>query len=109
VFSVDPETGLPQISETQILEYSRLLSEDIGYRTVGTAEHALADKWMAEKAYEVQSECERLVQLDPGCNLECEVWHQRGSGSHRYVPAALFYPLFAIFFRVNHTQVRHDG
>jgi hypothetical protein len=98
VFSVNPETGLPQISEAQILEYARQLSEDIGYRTVGTAEHALADKWMVEKAYKVQSECERLVQLDPGRKLECEVWHQRGSGSHRYAPAVLLYPLFCLIF-----------
>lgn len=41
---IDPKTGLPQISETQILAYTRHLSEDIGYRTVGTSEHALADK-----------------------------------------------------------------
>jgi hypothetical protein len=86
LFSVNSETGLPQISESQILAYTRHLSEDIGYRTVGTAEHALADKWMIETAYKIQRECERLVQVDPGRKLECEVWHQRGSGSHRYVP-----------------------
>ncbi|KAI0262359.1 hypothetical protein BC834DRAFT_925273 [Gloeopeniophorella convolvens] len=81
---INSETGLPQISETQILAYSQYLSEDIGFRTVGTYEHALADKWMADTAYEIQKECERLVQSDPGRNLECEVWHQRGNGSHRF-------------------------
>jgi hypothetical protein len=86
--SVDPGTGLPQISEAQILAYSRILSEDIGYRTVGTFEHALADKWMVDTAYEVQRECERLVRVDSGRKLECEVWHQRGSGSHRCVRAS---------------------
>ncbi|KAI9455042.1 hypothetical protein F5148DRAFT_409217 [Russula earlei] len=80
----DPESGLPQISETQILAYVRHLSKDIGYRTVGTFEHALADKWMVEKAYGIQRECEQLVRMDPRRNLECEVWHQRGSGSHRF-------------------------
>jgi hypothetical protein len=84
---IDPETGLPQISETQILAYARHLSEDIGYRTVGTYEHALADGWMVDMAYEVQKECERLVGADTGRKLECEVWHQRGSGSHRCVRA----------------------
>ncbi|KAI0297822.1 hypothetical protein B0F90DRAFT_1811013 [Multifurca ochricompacta] len=81
---VNSDTGLPQISETQILAYVRHLSEDIGYRTVGTAEHALADKWMVDTAYEIQKECEQLVRADPGRKLECEVWHQRGSGSHRF-------------------------
>lgn len=84
-FSVDPKTGLPQISESQILAYVRHLSEDIGFRTVGTAEHALADKWMVDKAHEVQRECQRLVEVDPERKLQCEVWHQRGSGAHRYV------------------------
>ncbi|KAH9989914.1 hypothetical protein BJV74DRAFT_922202 [Russula compacta] len=81
---VDPGTGFPQVSETQILAYVRHLSEDIGYRTVGTAEHALADEWMVDTAHKVQRECERLVHVDPGRRLECEVWHQRGSGSHRF-------------------------
>ncbi|KAI0262019.1 hypothetical protein BGY98DRAFT_1192657 [Russula aff. rugulosa BPL654] len=48
-------------------------------------EHALADKWMVDTAHEIQKECERLVRLDPGeRKLECEVWHQQGSGSHRF-------------------------
>ncbi|KAH8993018.1 hypothetical protein EDB92DRAFT_1986255 [Lactarius akahatsu] len=81
---VNPDTGLPQISETQILAHVRHLSEDIGFRTVGTAEHALADKWMIDTAHEVQRECQRIVQADPERKLECEVWHQRGSGAHRF-------------------------
>ena len=93
-FSVNPETGLPQISETQIISYVRHLSEDIGFRTVGTAEHALADKWMIDKALEVQKECQRLVEADPERNLECEVWHQRGSGAHRYVPGFIIQPQY---------------
>lgn len=85
-FRVDPSSGLPQISETQILAYVRHLSEEIGYRTVGTSEHALADKWMVDTAYEIQDECERLVRADPsGRKLQCDVWHQQGSGSHRCV------------------------
>lgn len=81
---INPKTGLPQISETQILGYVRHLSEDIGFRTVGTAEHALADKWMVDTAHEVQRECQRLVEANPERKLECEVWHQRGSGAHRF-------------------------
>ena len=110
--SVNPETGLPQISETQILAYARHLSEDIGYRTVGTFEHALADKWMVNTAYEIQKECERLVREDPRRKLECEVWHQRGSGSHRCAPmvdslehSVTLVPINTIW----RSQVRHDG
>lgn len=64
----------------------RHLSEDIGFRTVGTAEHALADEWMIKTAHQVEKECQRIVEVDPERKLECEVWHQRGSGAHRYVP-----------------------
>ena len=76
-------TSLPQISEAQILGYSRHLSEAIGYRTVGTREHALGDAWIAGKAEEFQKQCEDLVKAHPERHLECEVWRQEGSGSHR--------------------------
>jgi hypothetical protein len=64
-------------------------------------EHALADKWMVDTAYEVQKECERLVRADPGeRKLECEVWHQQGSGTHRYVACRSLHKLFIhmVFF-----------
>lgn len=79
---VDSVTQLPQISEANILSVARTLSEDIGFRTVGTYEHALGDTWMAERANEMQKECQRIVAAT-GRKLQCEVWHQRGSGSHR--------------------------
>ncbi|TFK34083.1 hypothetical protein BDQ12DRAFT_690347, partial [Crucibulum laeve] len=80
---IDPVTNLPQISESRILGFAKHLSEDIGYRTVGTLEHALADTWMVEKAEEVKKNCERVVAAT-GKKLECEVWRQEGSGSHRF-------------------------
>ena len=52
---VDPRTGLPQILEST---YVRHLSENIGYRTVGTTEHTLTDKWMVDTAYEIREESE---------------------------------------------------
>ncbi|KAF8972707.1 hypothetical protein BDZ97DRAFT_1649998 [Flammula alnicola] len=79
----DPITKLPQISEERILGVARHLSEDIGYRTVGTYEHALADRWMVEAAEQVQQNCERIVNKT-GRKLECEVWRQEGSGNHRF-------------------------
>jgi hypothetical protein len=81
--SVDPATSLPQISETQILSYAKTLSEDIGYRTVGTREHALGDAWMVKQAQDLQRQCEEVVNANPSRHLQCEVWRQEGSGSHR--------------------------
>ncbi|KJA25691.1 hypothetical protein HYPSUDRAFT_37128 [Hypholoma sublateritium FD-334 SS-4] len=79
----NPTSGLPQLSEERILGVAKHLSEGIGYRTVGTYEHALADKWMLDAANQVKQNCERIVtQTDR--NLECEVWRQEGSGYHRF-------------------------
>ncbi|KIM39558.1 hypothetical protein M413DRAFT_447037 [Hebeloma cylindrosporum] len=79
----NPETNLPQISEERILGISKHLSEGIGYRTVGTYEHSLADKWMVQAAEQVQQNCERIVRRT-GRKLVCEVWRQEGSGNHRF-------------------------
>ncbi|KAJ7289288.1 hypothetical protein C8J57DRAFT_1277230 [Mycena rebaudengoi] len=80
---INSKTNLPQISEARILGFARYLSEDIGYRTVGTYEHALADTWMVEQAEEAKRNCERVVR-ETGRKLECEVWRQQGSGTHRF-------------------------
>ncbi|EJU00467.1 hypothetical protein DACRYDRAFT_16916 [Dacryopinax primogenitus] len=81
-----PLTGTPQLSEHHILNTARYLSESIGYRTVGTREHALADVWMSEQLQEVQSLCEeeasRRRERGEG-GVECEIWRQEGSGKHR--------------------------
>ncbi|KAG5638589.1 hypothetical protein H0H81_011675 [Sphagnurus paluster] len=79
----DPATKLPQISEARILGFAKHLSENIGYRTVGTKEHALADDWMVLQAKAFQRNCEAVV-VATGRKLECEVWRQEGSGSHRF-------------------------
>ncbi|KAJ7639617.1 hypothetical protein DFH06DRAFT_1217545 [Mycena polygramma] len=76
-------TGLPQISEARILGYAKYLSEEIGYRTVGTYEHALSDTWMVQEAEEAKRNCERVVK-ETGRKLQCEVWRQQGSGTHRF-------------------------
>ncbi len=78
----NPTTNLPQISEQRILGVAKHLSEGIGYRIVGSYEHALADEWMVEAAEQVKRNCERIVLLT-GRKLECEIWRQEGSGNHR--------------------------
>ncbi|EDQ99733.1 uncharacterized protein LACBIDRAFT_315254 [Laccaria bicolor S238N-H82] len=57
---------------SRILGVVKQLSEDIGYRTVGTLEHALADKYMVAQAEEVKKNCEKLM-AESGRKLECEV------------------------------------
>ncbi|KAL1744532.1 hypothetical protein HDZ31DRAFT_82588 [Schizophyllum fasciatum] len=79
----NPVTGLPQISEARILDVAKTLSEDIGYRIVGTEEHARGDAWVYDQARAFQEECDAVVKSQ-GRALECEVWHQQGDGSHRF-------------------------
>ncbi|KZO92928.1 hypothetical protein CALVIDRAFT_540603 [Calocera viscosa TUFC12733] len=76
-------TGAPQLSEHRMLDIARHLSEDIGYRTVGTREHALADGWMSEQLADLKTLCDAEAAVD-GRELECEVWRQEGSGKHRF-------------------------
>ena len=78
------DNGLPQISEARILDVAKTVSEDIGYRIVGTEEHAQGDVWMVDQARAFKDECDALAQSQ-GRALECEVWHQTGDGSHRCV------------------------
>lgn len=80
---MNPSTQLPQISEANILGVAKYLSEDIGFRTVGTFEHALADTWMVQQAEKMQAECEKIA-AETGRKIECETWHQQGSGNHRF-------------------------
>ncbi|KAK7456416.1 hypothetical protein VKT23_010664 [Stygiomarasmius scandens] len=81
--TINPVTKLPQISEARILGVSKHLSEDIGFRTPGTYEHALGDKWMYEQVEEFKKKCDEMI-AESGRKLECEIWRQEGSGSHRF-------------------------
>ncbi|KAG8969548.1 hypothetical protein FRC03_001987 [Tulasnella sp. 419] len=84
----DPTTGLPQLSETAMLAHAQHLSETIGYRTVGTREHAMGDKYVLEQAELIQRQCEdvvlRAANIGKTRRLQCEVWRQEGSGTHRF-------------------------
>ncbi|KAJ3727351.1 hypothetical protein DFJ43DRAFT_1133193 [Lentinula guzmanii] len=80
----DPITHAPQISESRILEVSRILSEDIGFRTPGTREHALGEEWLWDQVTKMRNDCREIVRNSPHRHLECEIWHQKGSGSHRF-------------------------
>lgn len=84
VHPYDPITSLPHPSESTILSYAKYLSEDIGYRTPGTRQHAQADAWWYHKVQEIEQLCRRVVEKEPGRKLECNVWRQHGSGNHRF-------------------------
>ncbi|TBU47465.1 hypothetical protein BD309DRAFT_855887 [Dichomitus squalens] len=81
---INPATSLPQLSEAHILAHAKYLSEDIGYRTVGTSEHAAGDAWMLKQAEMLCEESKEVLRAHPERKLQCEVWHQQGSGSHRF-------------------------
>jgi hypothetical protein len=91
-----------RVSEANILAVAEHLSGTIGYRTVGTKEHAEGDAWMLAQAKKIQKECERIVRdVHSGRNLECEVWRQEGSGRHRYyscAPNVRYADSFTFFF-----------
>ncbi|KIO27275.1 hypothetical protein M407DRAFT_73396 [Tulasnella calospora MUT 4182] len=97
-------TGLPQLSEKAILEHSRVLSEDIGFRTVGTREHALGDQYVHEQALRIQKECEDVVKKAPTRKLECEVWRQEGSGTHRF--DMMGKPVFKVYENLSNIIIR---
>lgn len=80
-----PDTCQPQLSEAAILNHVKFLSEDIGFRTVGTLEHMLGDEYMFRLAHLLKDKCEEAVRNETGRHLECEVWRQSGNGSHRCV------------------------
>ncbi|KAL5492913.1 hypothetical protein ACEPAI_4361 [Sanghuangporus weigelae] len=80
----DNVTGIPRLSERVVLDHARILSEEIGFRTVGTREHALGDAWVLKKVQELGKLCDAVVKLDPTRKLQCEVERQTGSRSHRF-------------------------
>ncbi|KIJ43580.1 hypothetical protein M422DRAFT_229023 [Sphaerobolus stellatus SS14] len=74
-----------RLSEAHMLDVAKHLSETIGYRTVGTKEHAEGDAWMVEQVKLLKKECDNIVKnVHSGRHLECEIWRQEGSGKHRF-------------------------
>lgn len=39
---------------------------------------------MVDQANAVKAQCDAIVAASPHRGLECEVWHQKGNGSHRF-------------------------
>ena len=80
-------SGGPQISEKKILADTKTLSQTIGYRIVGTKEHARGDDWGVMKVRELKRTCDSVVakakEEKRNIRLECEWDRQQGSGTHR--------------------------
>ncbi|KAG8893391.1 hypothetical protein FRB99_001981, partial [Tulasnella sp. 403] len=104
----DMYSGLPQMSEKAILAHAKYLSEDIGFRTVGTREHALGDKYVHEQAKLIQAACQEAVKMAPTRRLECEVWRQEGSGTHRF--DIMGKPVYKVYEKLSNIVLRiSDG
>lgn len=90
-YSLYDDFGAPQISEGRILEHVSELTDphSIGFRTVGTKEHALGDAWAVRQVQNLAALCESVkatAELEGRkVDLECEWDRQQGSGTHKYV------------------------
>lgn len=67
--------GRPQPSEEIVLSHVQAL-ENIGYRTVGTHEALAGEQYVLNQVLELVEKC------NAGGILNCEWWHQKGSGFH---------------------------
>jgi hypothetical protein len=87
---VDSLTSPAHFSEQAALEHISVLSDQIGYRIVGTKQHVEAEKWVESivKQYEgwhrtVEGSDAGNVTGDARGDTQVEVWTQIGDGSHR--------------------------
>ncbi|KAL0245460.1 hypothetical protein I308_104589 [Cryptococcus tetragattii IND107] len=69
--------GRPQPSEEIVLSHVQAL-ENIGYRTVGTHEALAGEHYVLSQVLELVEKC------NAGGILNCEWWHQKGSGFHAF-------------------------
>ncbi|OXG17593.1 hypothetical protein C367_05083 [Cryptococcus neoformans Ze90-1] len=69
--------GRPQPSEEIVLSHIQAL-ENIGYRTVGTHEALAGEQYVLNQVLELVEKC------NAGGILNCEWWHQKGSGFHAF-------------------------
>lgn len=75
-------------SELAALEHIRVLSDQIGYRIVGTRQHVEAEKWLESVVAQYQGWHHTVdrpdnVTGDPRGDTQVEVWTQIGDGAHR--------------------------
>ncbi|WVO15261.1 hypothetical protein L204_102917 [Cryptococcus depauperatus] len=71
------EKGRPQPSEEIVLKHIAAL-EKIGCRTVGTPQALAGEEYVLEQVLSLVEKCEQ------GGVLNCEWWHQKGSGFHAF-------------------------
>lgn len=67
--------GRPQPSEEIVFGHIRAL-QDIGYRTVGTEEAELGERYVEAEVRKIVERCEKNGVL------QCDLWVQRGNGYH---------------------------
>lgn len=68
------------------MNYIKHLTTNIGYRIVGTKELEDAELWLMKilEGLKKDGELARKAKGGDVPNVEMEVWHQKGSGSHLF-------------------------
>ncbi|KEI41749.1 uncharacterized protein L969DRAFT_15765 [Mixia osmundae IAM 14324] len=78
---VSPVTGHSQFSEARALDVIKYLSEDVGYRIVGTKQMVEAVDYLLEQVRDLQ----RQLAASPLAGMhQIEVWHQKDDGAHLF-------------------------
>lgn len=117
---VDPLTGQKQFSEENVRRVVRHLSEDIGYRIVGTEQDQETQRYLLSEiqALKVQAEKESARRSStiaseengvvPAAFPKFEVWTQKDDGAHQFdfMSKGMFARLFSHSLRII-TRQRH--
>lgn len=95
-------------SEGNALLTMQHLSEDIGYRVVGTAEHIEAEEWLEALLRRYEGWHDTGVHADKPYRTRVEVFAQRGDGRHRF--DILGHPVWKRYYGMSNLIVRiSDG
>ncbi|CCA75676.1 hypothetical protein PIIN_09666, partial [Serendipita indica DSM 11827] len=108
-------TGKPQLSEARILSMVAELTDPykVGFRTVGSREHALGDAWAVDQVQGLTALCDhvksRAKTRGDTVDIECEWDRQQGSGTHKFdimnqVIYKSYQNLTNILFRISNSK-----
>ncbi|KAG8808009.1 hypothetical protein FRC19_006176, partial [Serendipita sp. 401] len=108
-------SGRPQLSESRILSMVTELTDplNIGFRTVGSREHALGDAWAVQQVQDLAELCDhvraRAAKDGRTVDLECDWDWQQGSGTHKFdimnqVIYKSYQNLTNILFRISNSR-----
>lgn len=93
---IDPLTGQKQFSEENVRRVVRHLSEDIGYRVVGTEQDQDTQVYLVNEIHELREQAEKesarrssvaLIEgggVVPAAFPKFEIWTQKDDGAHQF-------------------------